>query len=47
MKINVKHIVEIAGGLVLGKLASEAVNGIAKIVKGAVIKIKDDRSKKA
>ena len=45
MKVNAKHVVEFAGGLVIGKFASEAVNGIAKIVKGAAIKIKDDWSK--
>ena len=32
----VKHIVEIAGGLVLGGLASDAVNGVGKIVKRVV-----------
>ena len=47
MKVNAKHVVENTGGLVLGKLASEEVNGIAKNVKRAVIKIKDDGSKKS
>lgn len=40
MRVNMKHVVEIAGGLVIGVLASEAVNGIGKMVKKSVVKIK-------
>lgn len=45
MKVNVKHVVEIAGGLVLGGLANKALNGIGKLTKGAVAKIKVKGSK--
>lgn len=45
MKVNVKHVVEIAGGLVLGSLAADAVNGVGKLVKAAVVKVKMKGSK--
>ena len=38
MKVNVKTIVEIAGGLVVGSLVGDAVNRIAHIVKKQVKK---------
>ena len=41
MKINVKHVAEIAGGLVIGTLASEAVNGVGKLAKNVIVKAKD------
>ena len=47
MKVNMKHVVEIAGGLVIGALASDAVNGIGKLAKKAVIKVKGKAPKKA
>lgn len=40
MKVNMKHVVEIAGGLIIGSLASDAVNGLGKLAKKSVIKIK-------
>lgn len=40
MRVNMKHVVEIAGGLVIGSLASDAVNGIGKLVKKSVVKVK-------
>ena len=40
MRVNMKHVVEIAGGLVLGALANEAVNGIGKLAKKVVEKVK-------
>lgn len=40
MKVNMKHVVEIAGGLVIGALASDAVNGMGKLVKKSVVKLK-------
>lgn len=40
MRVNMKHVVEIAGGLVIGALASDAVNGVGKMVKKSVVKIK-------
>lgn len=39
MKVITKHMVEIAGGLVIGGLASDAVNTIIKVVKDQVKKI--------
>lgn len=38
MKVNVKNIVEIAGGLVIGSLLGEAVNGIVNITKKQIKK---------
>lgn len=43
MRINMKHIVEIAGGLVLGGLASEALRGVANTTKNTVKKIKSKK----
>ena len=40
MKVNMKHVVEIAGGLIIGNMASDAINGLGKLVKKSVIKIK-------
>lgn len=42
MRINLKHVVEIAGGLVIGALASDAVDGIIKIIKEAVVNAKNE-----
>lgn len=39
MKVDMKHVVEIAGGLLLGSLASDAVNGIGKLAKKVVVKV--------
>ena len=36
MNAIIKHIIEIAGGLVIGSLASDAVNKAVKISKKAV-----------
>ena len=36
MNVMVKHMIEIAGGLVLGSLAGDAVNKISKVVKEKV-----------
>ena len=47
MKVNMRHVVEIAGGLVLGALASDAVNGIGKLAKKVVVKVKEKAPKKA
>lgn len=44
MKVNMKHVVEIAGGLVLGVLASEAVNGVGKLAKKVVEKVSKKES---
>lgn len=38
MKVNVKHIVEIAGGLVVGTLLSDTVNLVVDIAKKQVKK---------
>lgn len=40
MKVNMKHVVEIAGGLLIGALASDAVNGVGKLAKKGVVKLK-------
>ena len=47
MKVNMKHVVEIAGGLVIGALASDAVNGIGKLAKKGVVKVQEKAPKKA
>lgn len=47
MNVIVKHMVEIAGGLVIGSLASDAVNGVGKFVKKVVVKVKEKAPKKA
>lgn len=41
MKVNVKHVVEIAGGLVIGNLLGKAVNGVVNIAKKQVKKAKE------
>lgn len=40
MKVNVKHIIEIAGGLVVGALMSDALNGAINVSKKVVKNIK-------
>lgn len=47
MRVNMKHVVEIAGGLLLGALASDAVNGVGKLAKKVVVKAKGKMPKKA
>ena len=47
MRVNMKHVVEIAGGLVLGSLAHEVVNGVGKLAKKLVVKAKENGPKKA
>lgn len=38
MKVNVIHMVEIAGGLLIGNLAIRAVNAVVKVTKEQVKK---------
>ena len=40
MNAVIKHVIEIAGGLVIGGLASDAVNGVIKIAKEKGSKVK-------
>lgn len=47
MRVNVKHVVEIAGGLLLGSLACDAVSGVGKLAKKVVVKVKEKGPKKA
>lgn len=48
MKVNMKYVVEIAGGLIIGSLVSDAVNGLGKLAKKSVIKYQDqDKSERA
>lgn len=47
MKVNMKHVVEIAGGLVIGALASDVVNGLGKFAKKVIVKAKEKAPKKA
>lgn len=47
MNVNMKHVVEIAGGLLLGSLAHEAVNGVGKLAKKVVVKVKEKGPKNA
>lgn len=47
MKVNMKHVVEIAGGLFLGALASDAFDGVVKFTKGVVVKVKTKKGKGA
>ena len=41
MRVNMKHVVEIAGGLVIGALASDAVNVVGKLAKKGVAKLQE------
>lgn len=41
MKINVKHVVEIAAGLAVGNLAAKAVNGVVGFAKKQVNNLKN------
>ena len=45
MNVIVKHMVEIAGGLVLGGLASDAVNKVGKVAAKQIKKVKDLKKK--
>lgn len=38
MRVNMKHVVEIAVGLMIGGLASDAVDGVAKFAKKTAVK---------
>lgn len=40
MNVVVKHIIEIAGGLVLGGLTSDAVNKVVEVAKKKVVNSK-------
>lgn len=40
MKPEAKNIIEIAGGILIGVLASEAVNKVVSITKKQVLKVK-------
>lgn len=41
MRINVKNVIEIASGVAIGSLVTGAVNGVGKLTKKTVIKIKE------
>ena len=40
LKVNMKHVVEIAGGLLIGGLMSDAVNGAVNLAKKQVKNLK-------
>lgn len=46
MNVMVKHIIEIAGGLVVGGLMSDAVNKATNVSKKVVKNLKDKKMKK-
>lgn len=46
MNVNVKHVVEIAGGLFIGALASDAVTEVVKITKVMMAKHKEKKGSK-
>ena len=39
MNVIVKHVLQIAGGVVVGSLASDAVNGVGKLAKKAIVEV--------
>jgi hypothetical protein len=41
MNANVKHIVEIAGGVIIGNLAFDAAEAVVKVVKKKVKNLKE------
>ena len=45
MNVNVKHMIEIAGGIVIGVLASDAVNEVVKITKTMIVGHKEKGAK--
>lgn len=45
MNKSVKHVVEIAAGLVVGNLAANSVNGVVKFVKKRVNKVNNIKKK--
>lgn len=45
MNVMVKHMVEIAGGLVLGSLAGDAVNKVGKVAAKQIKKVKNLKKK--
>lgn len=47
MKVNVKHVVEIAGGVFAGVLAHEMLNKAGKLVAKGIGKIQKKGSKEA
>lgn len=46
LPINMKHVAEIAGGLFIGSLASDAVNGAVKLSKKGFVKFKEKKQSK-
>ena len=36
MKVKLGHVIEIAGGLVVGGLVADALNGVIKVTKEAI-----------
>ena len=44
MNAMVKHIIEIAGGLVVGSLASDVVNKAVEVSKKAIKNVKEKRA---
>ena len=46
MKVNLKNIAEIAGGLVIGTLVFEAVGGTFELAKNVVGKLKEKKEEK-
>jgi len=43
MKVNFKHIVEIAGGLIIGALVSDAVDEVVKYSKNMIANHKEKK----
>lgn len=41
MRIDMKNVIEIASGVAIGGLVTGAVNGIGKLAKKSVIKIRE------
>lgn len=46
MRVNVKNVIEIASGLVIGMLASEAVDRVGKRTKKVIVNLKEKRESK-
>lgn len=44
MKVNMKHVVEIAGGLVIGKVAADVFNGVVNLTKKQIVKLQAKKS---
>lgn len=43
MNVMLKRMVEIAGGLVIGGLASDALNGVGKVAKKVINNVKNKK----